>query len=209
LIFAGISINSNYASKIEQSKNPNQLPAQLGNKTECGLLGFVEHLGGDYANIRSDNPTNQYVHVYTFNSGRKCMSTVIKHPTIPGGLRLFCKGASEMVLSKCKYMLKEEKIDDFTPISYSLVNKTIIEPMATNGLRTICVAYKDYVPADYKDKNKGDEILPDSFDWDGDEANITHGLTCICICGIQGKFNYSLKVTIVVECLLYGLEPEF
>ena len=162
------------------------MPSQLGNKTECGLLGFVEHLGGDYANIRLDNPTNQYVHVYTFNSGRKCMSTVINHPTIPGGLRLLCKGASEMVLSKCKYMIREDKIEDFTPINYNLINKTVIEPMATNGLRTICVAYKDYVLAEHKEKNKGDENLPDKLDWDGEEAKITNGLTCICICGIQG-----------------------
>ena len=36
--------------------------------------------------------------VYTFNSVRKSMSTVIKLPS--GGYRLFTKGASEMVLKK-------------------------------------------------------------------------------------------------------------
>ena len=105
MIFNAISINSNYASKIEHSHKPNELPSQLGNKTECGLLGFVEHLGGDYASIRDAHPTNQFVHCYTFNSSRKSMSVAIRHPTIPGALRLFCKGASEMVLNKCKYII--------------------------------------------------------------------------------------------------------
>ena len=83
--------------------------------------------------------------------------------------------------------MKEDKVEDFTPENYTNVNKTVIEPMASNGLRTICVAYKDFVPADYSPKNKGDEDLPNNFDWDGDETKITAGLTCICICGIQGK----------------------
>ena len=116
MIHAAIAVNSNYASKIEHSKVPNQLPAQLGNKTECGLLGFVDHLGGDYAAIRTANPTNQYVHVYTFNSSRKSMSTAIRHPTIPGAIRLFCKGASEMVLNKCKYIMRDDRIEDFTQV---------------------------------------------------------------------------------------------
>merc|ERR1719354_1559950 len=42
LINTSISVNSNYASKMEPTTSKNQLATQLGNKTECGLLGFVE-----------------------------------------------------------------------------------------------------------------------------------------------------------------------
>ncbi len=142
-----ISVNSNYASKLEPSKKPGHLPTQLGNKTECGLLGFVEHLGGSYSSIREQHPTKEYVHVYTFNSGRKSMSTCVNHPTIPGGVRLFSKGASEMVLVKCKYILIGNEIKEFSSEDYNRVLQSVIEPMACNGLRTICVAYKDFVPA--------------------------------------------------------------
>ena len=184
MVHTAISVNSNYASKMEKATRAGELPQQLGNKTECGLLGFVEHLGGDYAAIREQHPTNTYVHVYTFNSGRKSMSTVIKHPSIPGAVRLFCKGASEMVLNKCKFMLINDEARDFTMQDYTEVNKTIIEPMASEGLRTICVAYKDFVPAD-KRTHKSQEILPDSFNWDEEETLLVNGLTCIAICGIQ------------------------
>ena len=60
----------------------------------------------------------------------------------------------------------------------------VIEPMAGEGLRTICVAYKDFVPAN-QPQNKGDELLTDQIEWDEEEAKLTNGLTCVCICGIQ------------------------
>lgn len=83
-------------------------------------------------------------------------------------------------------MLRDDAIDDFTTANFSAINKNVIEPMASHGLRTICVAYKDFVPLSAgKQKKRGDDDLPDNLDWEGDEANLTGGLTCVCICGIQ------------------------
>jgi magnesium-transporting ATPase (P-type) len=147
LINTSIAVNSNYASKIEPGWMEGQLPTQLGNKTECGLLGFVEQLGGDYEKIRAAYPTRDYVHCYTFNSARKSMSTVVRHPTIPGALRLFCKGASEMVLVKCKFIKTGDKVREFSSADYNSCVRNVIEPFASNGLRTIGVAYKDFIPA--------------------------------------------------------------
>lgn len=184
MVETAISVNSNYASKIEVSNKPNQLPTQLGNKTECGLLGFVDHLGGSYSKTREQHPTNTFIHVYTFNSSRKSMSTCIRHPKIPGGLRLFTKGASEMVLNKCKYIMVGDQIKEFTQHDFNEINKNVIEPMACEGLRTICVAYKDFVPAEHK-KHQSEEAISGQLNWDEDEARLIGGLTCVCICGIQ------------------------
>lgn len=74
------------------------LPKQVGNKTECALLGFVIGLGKNYQTVRDDYPEESFTRVYTFNSVRKSMSTVI--PREGGGFRLFTKGASEMILNK-------------------------------------------------------------------------------------------------------------
>ena len=156
----------------------------MGNKTECGLLGFVDHLGGSYASIREQYPTKDNVYQYTFNSSRKSMSTVIKHPTIPNAIRMFTKGASEMVLNRCKFMLTSDGVKEFNVGEYNHVMKNVIEPMASNGLRTICVAYKDFVPASYK-KNLNEDLLRDEFAWEAEEGKIISNLTCICITGIQ------------------------
>lgn len=72
---------------------------QLGNKTECALLGFVEDLGKSYQEKRNEIPEIAFCRVYTFNSNRKSMSTVIKLKN-NGGYRLYTKGASEVLLQK-------------------------------------------------------------------------------------------------------------
>lgn len=75
-----------------------ELPKQVGNKTECALLGFVGDLGKDYEEIRVSYPEETLYKVYTFNSVRKSMSTVIALGQ--GSFRVFTKGASEIVLQK-------------------------------------------------------------------------------------------------------------
>lgn len=75
-----------------------ELPKQVGNKTECALLGFVVGLGKNYQTVRDDIPEETFTRVFTFNSERKSMSTVI--PKKGGGYRLFTKGASEIILNK-------------------------------------------------------------------------------------------------------------
>lgn len=75
-----------------------ELPKQVGNKTECSLLGFVMGLQKNYQTIRDDQPEETFTRVYTFNSVRKSMSTIV--PRQGGGYRLFTKGASEIILNK-------------------------------------------------------------------------------------------------------------
>lgn len=74
------------------------LPRQVGNKTECALLGFSNDLKRDYQTIRTEIPEEKLYKVYTFNSVRKSMSTVLK--MADGSYRMFSKGASEILLKK-------------------------------------------------------------------------------------------------------------
>lgn len=71
----------------------------MGNKTECALLGLVMDLKRDYQPIRDEVPEEKLYKVYTFNSSRKSMSTVLKNANGPG-FRMYSKGASEIVLRK-------------------------------------------------------------------------------------------------------------
>lgn len=70
----------------------------MGNKTECALLGFSNDLKRDYQAIRNEIPEEKLYKVYTFNSVRKSMSTVLK--MADGSYRMFSKGASEILLKK-------------------------------------------------------------------------------------------------------------
>ena len=62
-------------------------------------------------------------------------------------------GASEMVLSKCTKIIGEGGVvKDFTEEHKASFISDVIEPMASNGLRTICIAYRDFP----KDQGEGE-----------------------------------------------------
>ncbi|XP_030920164.1 plasma membrane calcium-transporting ATPase 2 isoform X2 [Geospiza fortis] len=170
LLVNAIAINSAYTTKILPPEKEGGLPRQVGNKTECGLLGFVLDLKQDYEPVRSLIPEEKLYKVYTFNSVRKSMSTVIKMPD--GSFRMYSKGASEIVLKKCARILNaagEPRI--FRPRDRDEMVKKVIEPMACDGLRTICVAFRDFPSSPEPDWDNENDILSD--------------LTCICVVGIE------------------------
>ncbi|XP_053227063.1 plasma membrane calcium-transporting ATPase 3 isoform X5 [Podarcis raffonei] len=170
LLVHAIAINSAYTTKILPPEKEGGLPRQVGNKTECSLLGFVLDLRRDYQPVREQIPEEKLYKVYTFNSVRKSMSTVICMPD--GGYRLFSKGASEIVLKKCTNILNSNgELRTFRPRDRDEMVKKVIEPMACDGLRTICIAYRDF-PA-------GKEP-----EWDS-ENDIVIDLTCIAVVGIE------------------------
>ncbi|XP_072765662.1 plasma membrane calcium-transporting ATPase 2 isoform X6 [Anoplolepis gracilipes] len=180
LIIQAISINSAYTSRIMESQDPSELSLQVGNKTECALLGFVLALGKKYQTVRDDYPEETFTRVYTFNSVRKSMSTVI--PRKGGGYRLFTKGASEIIMKKCAFIYgREGHLETFTREMQERLVKNVIEPMACNGLRTISIAYRDFVPG----KAEINQVHIDNEpNWD-DEDNLVNNLTCLCIVGIE------------------------
>ncbi|KAK9890131.1 hypothetical protein WA026_008939 [Henosepilachna vigintioctopunctata] len=180
LILQGIAVNCAYTSRVMQPDEANELPKQVGNKTECALLGFVIGLGKSYQTVRDDYPEESFTRVYTFNSVRKSMSTVI--PRKGGGYRLFTKGASEMILNKCAFIFGHDgRLEKFTRDMQERLLKQVIEPMACDGLRTICVAFRDFVPGKAEINQVHIESEPN---WD-DEENIVNNLTCICVVGIE------------------------
>ncbi|KAM3925105.1 plasma membrane calcium-transporting ATPase 1 isoform 2-T4 [Leptodactylus fuscus] len=171
LLITGISVNCAYTSKILPPEKEGGLPRHVGNKTECALLGFLLDLKRDYQDVRNEIPEETLFKVYTFNSVRKSMSTVLKNND--GSYRMFSKGASEIVLKKCFKILSangEAKV--FRPRDRDDMVKRVIEPMASEGLRTICLAYREF-PAG--------EPEPD---WEN-ENDILSGLTCIAVVGIE------------------------
>ncbi|XP_037109731.1 plasma membrane calcium-transporting ATPase 1-like [Syngnathus acus] len=170
LLVLGIGVNCAYTTKIMPPDKEGGLPRQVGNKTECALLGLSLDLRRDYQSIRDDIPEEKLFKVYTFNSVRKSMSTVLRNHD--GSYRMFSKGASEILLRKCCKILTENgAAKAFKPRDREKLMKTVIEPMASEGLRTICLAYRDFAAADRPD-------------WE-DEADVLAGLTCIAVVGIE------------------------
>ncbi|XP_046730685.1 plasma membrane calcium-transporting ATPase 4 isoform X4 [Silurus meridionalis] len=170
LLVNSISINSAYTTKILPPEQEGGLPRHVGNKTECALLGLVLELKRDYQPIRDEIPEEKLYKVYTFNSSRKSMSTVLKNAD-GSGFRMYSKGASEIILRKCSYIQDaagQPRV--FKPKDRDEMVRKVIEPMACDGLRTICIATREFT---------GEEP-----NWDN-EAEILTDLTCICVVGIE------------------------
>merc|ERR1719450_2010370 len=180
LITQGIAVNSSYSSDIKPTGEVGGLPQQIGNKTECAMLGFVIDLGVDYRQLRKEMPDTRFKKVYTFNSARKSMSTII--PLDSGGFRVYTKGASEIVMKKCSFLVGEGgKIEPFTAAHQDRLVQTVIEPMARDGLRTISIAYRDFVLGKAEPNQVHVEAEPN---WE-EEEKIISNLTCICVVGIE------------------------
>uniref|UniRef100_A0A8C7YE30 Calcium-transporting ATPase n=1 Tax=Oryzias sinensis TaxID=183150 RepID=A0A8C7YE30_9TELE len=191
MLVNSISINSAYTTKILPPEKEGGLPRHVGNKTECALLGLVLGLKRDYQPIRDEIPEEMLYKVYTFNSSRKSMSTVLKNAD--GGFRMYSKGASEIVLRKCSHILDAQgQPRVFKMKDRDEMVRKVIEPMACDGLRTICVAYRDF-PAEAGEPN-----------WDN-ENDILDNLTCIVVVGIEDPVRPEVPEAIA-KCQRAGID---
>lgn len=73
--------------------------------------------------------------------------------------------------------------------------RKVIEPMACDGLRTICVAYRDF-PAEAGEP-----------DWDA-ENDILNDLTCICVVGIEDPVRPEVRAPNVHLTLVHSLADD-
>lgn len=72
----------------------------------------------------------------------------------------------------CKILTASGEAKAFKARDKDDLVKKVIEPMASEGLRTICLAYRDFPTTDGEP------------DWDN-EGHILNGLTCIAVVGIE------------------------
>ena len=81
-----------------------------------------------YQKVRSAIPETVFKKVYTFNSARKSMSTIIP---IENGtkLRMYTKGASEIVVRKCSTILDGQG----NAIHFSIDDRSQLQCVYQNG----------------------------------------------------------------------------
>ncbi|KAH7920341.1 Ca-transporting ATPase [Leucogyrophana mollusca] len=121
---------------VYQASSPDEAALVAG----AELLGYQFHTRKPksvFVNVQGSSQEYQILNVCEFNSTRKRMSTVIRAPD--GGIKLYCKGADTVILERLgKNQLYTEK---------TLAH---LEDYATEGLRTLCLAYRDIPDAEYR-----------------------------------------------------------
>ena len=119
----------------------------VGSATECALLEYNDFIcGGDYAEIRRLNGADELIaHREEFTSDRKVMTTIVflEGPN-ESRVRVYVKGAAERVLQLCTSIMNDKgEIQPMQANQKADIEKRIIDKMAREALRTICVAYRD------------------------------------------------------------------
>jgi len=151
----------------------------IGSKTETALLDFAVRCFG-LGTLQKERDSFNIVQLIPFDSGKKCMGVVIKHND---KYRLFIKGASEIVLSRCSTVLESPlentNIVDLTEADKNALN-SIIYSYASRSLRTIGMAYRDFTEwppqgARTSEENPQDAVFDD----------INKELTWLAVTGIQ------------------------
>lgn len=152
----------------------------LGTPTESALLEYGLLLGGNFDAIRREN---KLLKVEPFNSEKKRMSVLVGLQN--GGIRAFCKGASEIILGMCDKMIDSngKSIDLSEEKTRSITD--IINGFACEALRTLCLAFVDIDSA-------GEICIPES------------GYTLIMIVGIKDPVRPGVKDA-VQTCLASGI----
>lgn len=102
------------------------------------------------------------------------------------GYRVICKGASEIILGKCSYFIGLKGDPELFTTEWTGRLKGVIENMAQNGLRTICVGYKDYILRSVREPAETECGIDseEDIDWE-DEHSVACKFIGLVICGIQ------------------------
>ena len=132
---------------MDQDKDGKKLerPNIIGNKTEGALMLMARTWDFNEETVRK----NLYMdatgdRVFAFNSLKKRSTAVLLSHKASGGVRLYCKGATEWVLGDCThYMDANGKKQPLTAAKLEEINAHT-NKMAGNALRTLCLAHRDF-----------------------------------------------------------------
>jgi Ca2+ transporting ATPase len=209
LICRCIAINTMNETVLYYATDGTTVDGSSGNPTEVALLQLTHDFHRDYAEIRNSTKgrsdqgmlgmyLSQGKHI-EFTSARKIMSWAV--PMDDGTYRLFCKGAQEVVMSRCssvvsdigeKKTLTDENRSEIAEVSLMY---------ARRGMRCLGLAYRD---------------LPADFDWEATSTSIMNSdgtpalvaeteMTCLALVGIEDPLRHEVPGAIE-RCYAAGID---
>ncbi len=178
-----------------------------GNKTEIALLGIIPSLGScvtysmDYKRAHSDTYDAYVIYQQPFTSESKRMSSLvlIQYPDGSHKLRLYTKGAAEVIVSRCvNAMVGDDDDDDdhaSTPLS-SEDKENILHTMHGDSLRLLAVAYRDLdetLSHEEVSMVTRDSCATDTLLYQDTIDAFEHDLTLIAVLGIADPLRPEVK----------------
>ncbi|KAF7316904.1 Calcium-transporting ATPase [Mycena chlorophos] len=153
----------------------------VGSKTETALLKFAQELS--WRDFKATRDGAQVLQMIPFSSERKAMGVVVRTPK--GRVRLYLKGASEILSKKCVSHVVVHKPGSSSETSGDEIETAPIDDLANDNisrttifyanqmLRTIALCYRDL------------DSWPPSDEQEVTYDELAHNLTLIGIVGIE------------------------
>ena len=150
-------------------------PLVIGNKTEGALINLIRSWGEDYERIRREQFNEETDKIFPFDSTKKRSTAIVFNHD--GTVRLYVKGATEVLLNDCGYYMDtdgEKKLMDASMKSHIDFK---INSMAKKALRTLMLAHVDFQSLGH---------LP--IGWEENPPD-DRNLICDCVVGIVGEYQ--------------------
>ena len=165
LISEGVAMNSAVTSSFSREDG---IINVVGNKTEGALLVFLDSCGVNFATVRNECESRIYQR-FTFSSAKKRMSTLLWADATgaeSGVIRMHTKGAPEIMLAHSKYYY-DAASGEVRAITAEIVREleALQAEYATDGLRTLCLAYREF-----KAPTEEGKLMPRTLGVDGIEV---------------------------------------
>ncbi|MFA6871086.1 MAG: cation-translocating P-type ATPase [Bacteroidaceae bacterium] len=130
LVAENIAINSTafLEAKEQNSKG-------VGNPTEIALLQWMDRQGVSYLPFREEAVILEQL---PFSSERKIMATIVDSPQFNRRV-LYIKGASEIVMGLCSWVMKDGEKKNIQTEEESIANSLVKDQ--SKGMRTLALAY--------------------------------------------------------------------
>eukprot|EP01132_Coremiostelium_polycephalum_P005005 gene5005-6233_t len=135
---------------IPDNDEDGKLVYQASSPDEGALVNAARYFGFEFSkrttklvsvNVQGQEMVFEILNVLEFNSTRKRMSVIVRTPE--GRLMLYCKGADSVIF---------ERLSSNQPYADITINH--LQEFASEGLRTLCIAYCDLDEKLYEEWNK-------------------------------------------------------
>jgi magnesium-transporting ATPase (P-type) len=123
----------------------------IGNGTEVGLIKFLQDAEVPVHDIMQKS-FGRVETEFPFSTHRKRQVTVVHHPEKESIVRVYMKGAPEVVVSRCTRTFHTDgKVIPMEDAQTNyILNDILIQKFTTAGYRAMALAYKDIPYEDYK-----------------------------------------------------------
>eukprot|EP01126_Amoeba_proteus_P065231 TRINITY_DN923_c0_g2_i1.p1 TRINITY_DN923_c0_g2~~TRINITY_DN923_c0_g2_i1.p1 ORF type:complete len:968 (+),score=225.49 TRINITY_DN923_c0_g2_i1:94-2997(+) len=185
LLVNSLSLNVEDGKLEKKIVRGKEVVSFIGSSTECAFLVLAESLGAKPELLQK---RNKAVKFYQFNSDRKRMSRAFPLGD-SGKIRLYVKGAAELIISLCTRGLNSE--GSISHLSEERLEKIMrsAKKYQAAGLRTLAIAFRDF---------DGPQ------DWSSDGSGFEEDLTLIGILAIEDPIREEVPLA-VAKCMAAGI----